>query len=202
VSTSCCKGCSRARPAHRPRPDATVRLSQRRRIDLNEELQLDLERETERPAGERPVAGRRVNPGYAPVRRRRADQGRRAGAPALDALARDTLYDLRRRTSLRCYHDLIDDVIFDNASHTATGSCTGVNNASLAGLNLSGTSHKDAGVYTDAWTFTDVTGNYNNTSEPVVDRIGHWTTEGFYQPVDMSGAQIVWNTVKVGRRCR
>jgi len=60
VSTSCCKGCSRARPAHRPRPDATVRLSQRRRIDLNEELQLDLERETERPAGERPVAGRRV----------------------------------------------------------------------------------------------------------------------------------------------
>ena len=95
-------------------------------------------------------------------------------------------------------HDLIGDVIFDNASHTATGSCTGVNNASLAGLNLSGTSHKDAGVYTDAWTFTDVTGNYNNTSEPVVDRIGHWTTEGFYQPVDMSGAQIVWNTVKGG----
>ena len=76
------------------------------------------------------------------------------------------------------------DVIFDNASHTATGSCTGVNNASLAGLNLSGTSHKDAGVYTDAWTFTDVTGNYNNTGGPVVDQIGHWTTGGFYQPVD------------------
>ena len=90
------------------------------------------------------------------------------------------------------------DVIFDKASHTATGSCTGVNNASLAGLNLSGTSHKDAGDYTDAWTFIDVTGNYNNTGGRVVDRIGNWTTGDFYQPVDMSGAQIVWNTIKGG----
>ena len=90
------------------------------------------------------------------------------------------------------------DVIFDNASHTATGTCIGVDNSVLAGLDLSKTTHTCAGVYTDTWTFTDVTGNYNNTSDTVVDRIGHWTTRGFYQPVDMSGAQIVWNTVKGG----
>ena len=90
------------------------------------------------------------------------------------------------------------DVMFDNAFHTATGTCTGVTGASLSGLNLSATTHKDAGVYTDSWTFTDMTGNYNNTNGSVDDRIGHWTASGFYQPVDMSGTQIVWNTVKGG----
>ena len=90
------------------------------------------------------------------------------------------------------------DVMFDNAFHTATGTCTGVNGASLSGLNLSATTHKDAGVYTDSWTFTDVTGNYNDTNGSVGDRIGHWTANGFYHPVDMSGSQIVWNTVKGG----
>ena len=90
------------------------------------------------------------------------------------------------------------DVIFDNASHTATGTCVGVANSVLAGLDLSKTTHSLAGDYTDPWTFTDVTGNYHNTSGTIVDRIGHWTTNGFYQPVDMSGAQIVWNTVKGG----
>ena len=90
------------------------------------------------------------------------------------------------------------DVMFDDAFHTATGTCTGVTGAPLSGLNLSATTHKDAGVYTDSWTFTDVTGNYNDTNGSVGDRIGHWTASGFYQPVDMSGAQIVWNTVKGG----
>ena len=90
------------------------------------------------------------------------------------------------------------DVIFDNASHTATGQCIGVANSVLAGLDLSKTTHMAAGFYTDTWTFTDVTGNYHNTNSTTVDRIGHWTTSGFYQPVDMSGPQIVWNTIKGG----
>ncbi len=80
-------------------------------------------------------------------------------------------------------------MIFDNASHTATGTCIGVDKSVLAGLDLSKTAHTLAGDYTDTWTFTDVTGNYNNTGGTVVDRIGHWMTNGFYQPVDMSGAR-------------
>jgi hypothetical protein len=91
------------------------------------------------------------------------------------------------------------DVIFDNASHTATGTCVGVANSVLAGLDLSKTTHTPAGDYTyDSWKFTDVTGNYNGASGTVVDRIRHWTTAGFYQPVDMSGSNIVWNTIKGG----
>jgi hypothetical protein len=90
------------------------------------------------------------------------------------------------------------DVIYDGAFHVATGGCTGVNGVSLAGLDLTGTTHKDAGDYTDNWTFTDVTGNYYDASGTVADTIRHWTTSGFYQPVDMSNSQLVWNTVKGG----
>src|SRR5205814_7858943 len=44
----------------------------------------------------------------------------------------------------------------------------------LAGLDLSGTTHTAAGTYaSDAWTFTDVTGNYNNASGTVSDSIVH-----------------------------
>jgi hypothetical protein len=43
---------------------------------------------------------------------------------------------------------------------------------SLSGLDLSGTTHTDAGSYpTDGWSFTDVTGNYNNSSGTVSDSI-------------------------------
>jgi hypothetical protein len=63
-------------------------------------------------------------------------------------------------------------VIYDGNSHSATGSATGVKGESLAGLELSGTTHSKAGTYTaDGWTFTDVTGNYNNTSGSVEDCI-------------------------------
>ena len=42
----------------------------------------------------------------------------------------------------------------------------------LAGLDLSGTTHTNAGDYlADPWTFTDVTGNYNDTSGTVHDKI-------------------------------
>ncbi|HEV2277765.1 MAG TPA: hypothetical protein VGS02_06305, partial [Acidobacteriaceae bacterium] len=63
-------------------------------------------------------------------------------------------------------------VTYDGNSHTATGSATGVKNETLAGLDLSGTTHANAGTYaTDAWTFTDAAGNYNNASGTVSDAI-------------------------------
>ena len=63
-------------------------------------------------------------------------------------------------------------VQYDGDPHTATGSATGVNGESLAGLDLSGTTHTNAGNYAgDPWTFTDVTGNYNNTGGTVDDAI-------------------------------
>jgi hypothetical protein len=63
-------------------------------------------------------------------------------------------------------------VIYDGNSHTATGTATGVNGESLSGLDLSGTTHTNAGTYNgDGWTFTDATGNYNNTTGTVNDSI-------------------------------
>src|SRR5262249_215986 len=54
------------------------------------------------------------------------------------------------------------DVIYDGNSHTATGTATGVQNEPLAGLNLTGTTHTNAGDHPNGpWTFSDVTGNYN-----------------------------------------
>ena len=42
----------------------------------------------------------------------------------------------------------------------------------LSGLDLSGTTHTNAGVHdADAWTFSDVTGNYNDTGGTVTDSI-------------------------------
>ena len=61
---------------------------------------------------------------------------------------------------------------YDGAAHTATGTVTGVNGAALMGLNLSGTTHTNAATYsTDAWTFTDSTGNYNSATGRVSDLI-------------------------------
>lgn len=63
-------------------------------------------------------------------------------------------------------------VTYDGSPHTATGSVTGVIGEPLSGLDLSGTTHTNAGSYSDAWTFTDSTGNYNNTSGTASDNIG------------------------------
>src|SRR5207244_2426696 len=63
------------------------------------------------------------------------------------------------------------DVTYDGTAHTAGGTATGVNGESLSGLDLSGTGHSNAGSYTDAWTFTDSTGNYNDASGAASDRI-------------------------------
>ena len=64
------------------------------------------------------------------------------------------------------------NVTYDATAHTATGSATGVEGEALVGLDLTGTTHTDAGNYpTDQWSFTDVTGNYNDTSGTVHDVI-------------------------------
>jgi hypothetical protein len=64
-------------------------------------------------------------------------------------------------------------VTYDGSSHTAGGTATGVGGANLnADLNLSGTTHTNAGIYaSDPWTFTDATGNYANTNGTVTDTI-------------------------------
>jgi len=63
-------------------------------------------------------------------------------------------------------------VNYDGNPHTATGTATGVHGESLAGLDLNGTTHTNAGDYpTDPWTFTDATGNYNDGSGTVHDHI-------------------------------
>ena len=67
------------------------------------------------------------------------------------------------------------NVIYDTKSHTATGTATGVKSEVLTGLSLSGTTHTNAGTYTDTWTFTDVTGNYANASASITDQIGKAT---------------------------
>ena len=66
-------------------------------------------------------------------------------------------------------------VIYDGNAHTAAGAATGVNSVSLSGLNLSGTTHTNAGNWTDSWTFADSAGNYNSTSGTVSDSISQAT---------------------------
>jgi hypothetical protein len=90
-------------------------------------------------------------------------------------------------------------VVYDHIAHTATGSCTGVKDEALSGLNLNGTTHTEPGDYiNDPWTFTDVTGNYNNTSGTVHDNI-HYQTGGMcyggpghsiLQPIDADGGSV------------
>jgi hypothetical protein len=53
-------------------------------------------------------------------------------------------------------------VIYNGMEHLSTGTATGVSGEALQGLDLSSTRHTNAGIYTDIWTFTDETGNYNN----------------------------------------
>ena len=63
------------------------------------------------------------------------------------------------------------NVAYDGNAHTDTGACTGVMDEELAGLDLTGTTHTTVGSYTDPWSFTDVTGNYNDAAGTVNDEI-------------------------------
>ena len=56
--------------------------------------------------------------------------------------------------------------VYDGDDHGATGSATGVEDETLAGLFLGGTYTNVPGG-TANWTFTDVTGNYNDDSGSV-----------------------------------
>jgi hypothetical protein len=56
--------------------------------------------------------------------------------------------------------------VYDRDAHGATGSCTGVKGESLAGLIL-GSSFTNVPGGTANWTFTDVTGNYNDANGSV-----------------------------------
>jgi hypothetical protein len=65
------------------------------------------------------------------------------------------------------------NVSYDGNAHTATGTATGVSSANLnADLTLTGTTHTNFGTYTtDAWSFHDASGNYNDASGTVADVI-------------------------------
>jgi hypothetical protein len=56
---------------------------------------------------------------------------------------------------------------YDGQPHMASGTATGVNQETLAGLDLAATIHTAAGFYSDTWTFTDPTGNYQFASGSV-----------------------------------
>ena len=62
-------------------------------------------------------------------------------------------------------------VTYDATAHTATGTVSGVGPVNQSDLDLTGTTHTNAGTYTDTWVFTDTTGNYNNSTGTVVDTI-------------------------------
>ena len=50
---------------------------------------------------------------------------------------------------------------YNDAAHSASATATGVAGVNLAAdLSLTGTTHTNAGTYTDTWPFTDPTGNY------------------------------------------
>ena len=61
--------------------------------------------------------------------------------------------------------------VYDGAAHSATLTATGVLGESLSGSVLNAVPHSNVGTYSDSWTFTDSTGNYNSTSGSVVSHI-------------------------------
>jgi hypothetical protein len=76
----------------------------------------------------------------------------------------DTINKANATINVTPYH-----VTYDGNPHTATGTATGVKSESLSGLDLSHSMHTNAGIYsTDYWTFTDVTGNYNNIAATTI----------------------------------
>ena len=91
------------------------------------------------------------------------------------------------------------DVTLDYLTHTATGSCAGLGGVDLsAGLDLSGTTHSSVGLYSDAWTFTSPSINYNNATGSVTDRI-HYAASGtclgspghqILQPINVDGTSV------------
>ena len=81
-------------------------------------------------------------------------------------------------------------VTYDGTAHVATGSCLALDGVThLAGLDLSATSHTGAGSHpADAWTFTDVTGNYAAASGIVSDAIAKATPA-----VQVTGGSVAYD---------
>ena len=78
-------------------------------------------------------------------------------------------------------------VTYDASAHTATGSCKGVTGAVLNGLDLTGTTHTNAGTYDDdPWTFTDQTGNYKDLNGAVDDKIAQAKATITVTPYDVT----------------
>ena len=64
------------------------------------------------------------------------------------------------------------DVVYNDAAHSATDTATGAAGVNLAAdVNLSGTTHTNAGTYSDTWAFTDPTGNYASASGTITDTV-------------------------------
>src|SRR5258706_318915 len=60
-------------------------------------------------------------------------------------------------------------VTYNGNPHTTSGTATGVKSEPLSGLDLSHTTHTNAGTFNaDFWTFTDATGNYNNVANTTI----------------------------------
>ena len=63
-------------------------------------------------------------------------------------------------------------VIYDGNAHTATGACKDLSGTALAGLDLTGTTHTNAGTFNaDPWTFTPTNPNYAAKNGTVNDKI-------------------------------
>jgi hypothetical protein len=94
------------------------------------------------------------------------------------------------------------NVTYDGNPHTATGTATGVGGVNLSGLNLSGTTHTNAGTYpSDPWTFTDLTGNYNNASgtvSDVINKAGTTTTVVAQPNPSVSGVPVAFTATVTG----
>ena len=90
------------------------------------------------------------------------------------------------------------NVTYDATAHTATGTVSAVGPVNQSDLNLGGTTHTSAGTYNkDPWTFTDTTGNYNNTSGAVDDAIAQAVAT-----VAVTGYTGVYDGARIARPAR
>jgi hypothetical protein len=77
------------------------------------------------------------------------------------------------------------DLTYDGTAHTASGSATGAQGEALDGLDLAGTTHTYPGSYTDPWSFSDVSGNYNNDNGTIVNHIAKANAACTITPYDV-----------------